>query len=249
MSIRDQIAPLEDLATIDAELKRVEDELAQQRTMLEAMRSDVKGVEEQLAADRARLAEMERTRNELSIEARQMTQQIERSREKLGRSRTERESNAAQRELEELRKLQRDREDEIGKIGLLVESARKAIVDGEARLSSLTKSLEGTADGAARDIAALEAQQAEKAAARKTTAARLPMALYRRYESIRTRRPFAIAKTHDGTCLGCHVSVPPAMFQKMLRQEEFEQCPNCRRILYYMRPPAKDGDGAELSSR
>jgi predicted nucleic acid-binding Zn-ribbon protein len=249
VSIRDQIAPLEDLATIDAELKRVEDELAQQRTMLEAMRSDVKGVEEQLAADRARLAEMERTRNELSIEARQMTQQIERSREKLGRSRTERESNAAQRELEELRKLQRDREDEIGKIGLLVESARKAIVDGEARLSSLTKSLEGTADGAARDIAALEAQQAEKAAARKTTAARLPMALYRRYESIRTRRPFAIAKTHDGTCLGCHVSVPPAMFQKMLRQEEFEQCPNCRRILYYMRPPAKDGDGAELSSR
>lgn len=249
MSIRDQIAPLEDLASIDAELKRVEEELAQQRTMLEAMRADVKGVEEQLAADRARLAEMERTRNELSIEARQMTQQIERSREKLGRSRTERESNAAQRELEELRKLHRDRDDEIDKIGQLVEAARKAISDGEARLSSLTKSLEGTADGAARDIAALEAQQAEKAAARKVTAARLPVALYRRYESIRTRRPFAIAKTHDGTCLGCHVSVPPAMFQKMLRQEEFEQCPNCRRILYYMRPPSKDGDGAELASR
>jgi hypothetical protein len=24
------------------------------------------------------------------------------------------------------------------------------------------------------------------------------------------------------------------MFQKMRRQQEFEQCPNCRRILYYV---------------
>lgn len=249
MSIRDLITPLEDLALIDVELKRIEEELGQQRATLESLRGDVRGVEEQLVADRARLTEMERMRNDLSIEARQMTQQIERSREKLGRSRTERESNAAQREVEELRKLHRDREDEVDKIGVLVESARKAIADGEARLSELTKSLEGTADGAARDIAMLEAQQAEKSAARKGAVARLPVTLFRRYDSIRTRRPYAIARTYDGTCLGCHVTVPPAMFQKMLRQEEFEQCPSCRRILYYMRPPAKEGDGAELSSR
>jgi predicted nucleic acid-binding Zn-ribbon protein len=62
--------------------------------------------------------------------------------------------------------------------------------------------------------------------------------LYRRYESIRSRRPVAIAKTHDGTCLGCHMSLPPMMFQKMLQQGEFEQCPSCRRILYYVPAPA-----------
>jgi predicted nucleic acid-binding Zn-ribbon protein len=30
------------------------------------------------------------------------------------------------------------------------------------------------------------------------------------------------------------------MFQKMRRQEEFEQCPHCRRILYYV--PLEAGD-------
>jgi uncharacterized protein len=33
------------------------------------------------------------------------------------------------------------------------------------------------------------------------------------------------------------------MFQKMRRQEQFEQCPNCRRLLYYIPPesgPASD---------
>ena len=68
----------------------------------------MKGLEERLKADREMLAAMERTRSELMTEVRQMTQQIDKSREKLGRSRNERESNAAQREVEELRKLLRD---------------------------------------------------------------------------------------------------------------------------------------------
>jgi predicted nucleic acid-binding Zn-ribbon protein len=54
---------------------------------------------------------------------------------------------------------------------------------------------------------------------------------------VRQRRPRAIAHTHDGVCAGCHIAVPPMMFQKMLRREEFEQCPNCRRILYYKPKP------------
>ena len=86
----------------------------------------------------------------------------------------------------------------------------------------------------------LEAEKAARSAARARVVARIPVVLYRRYESIRTRRPVAIAKTYDGTCLGCHLSVPPMMFQKMRRQEEFEQCPNCRRILYYV-PLGEDG--------
>ena len=65
-----------------------------------------------------------------------------------------------------------------------------------------------------------------------------PSVLYRRYESIRTRRPVAIARTTDGTCQGCHLGVPPMMFQKLRRQQEFEQCPHCRRILYYWAPEA-----------
>ncbi len=240
MSIRELIAPLEALAAVDAELKRVAEELAAQRSTLETMRGDVKAVEDQLSSDRGGVAEMEKTRGELHIDLRQMTQQIERSREKLGRSRNERESNAAQRELEELRKLVRDREEEISRLGTLIDAARKTIADAEVRQTELSGALAGTADGAARDIAALEAQHIELDLARKAAAAKLPVVLYRRYESIRTRRPYAIARTYDGTCLGCHIGVPPAMFHKMLRQEEFEQCPNCRRILYYMAPAAAE---------
>ena len=72
-----------------------------------------------------------------------MTQQLDHSREKLSRSRTERESNAAQRELEELRKLVRDREDEIGKLSADAEASRQQLEATEAEHKRLAADLGG----------------------------------------------------------------------------------------------------------
>lgn len=248
MSIREQIALLEELASIDIDIRRIDEQLEKHRGNLEGMRSEQKTLEERLQSDRDSLASLDKTRGELSIEVRQMTQQIERSREKLQRSRNERESNAAQRELEELRKLHRDREEEVERLTSSSDQLRASIESTDSKRNDITQQLNGSAQGIAASLKDLEADKATRSEARKAVVAKIPVVLYRRYESIRTRRPMAIAKTHDGTCLGCHMSVPPMMFQKMLRQEEFEQCPNCRRILYYVPAPSRDAEGGAASS-
>jgi predicted nucleic acid-binding Zn-ribbon protein len=234
VSIREHIAFLEELAAIDGEIRRVDEQLEKHQKGLSGMQSEVKTLEERLKIDRDTLSAMERTRSELMTEVRQMTQQIDRSREKLSRSRNEREQNAAQREIEELRKLHRDREEELERLNAAADAARLAIEEADGKRASLAGSLEGSEAGITTSIEELTVERKTRAEARSKVVAKLPSALYRRYESIRSRRPMAIARTHDGTCLGCHLSVPPMMFQKMRRQEEFEQCPNCRRILYYV---------------
>jgi hypothetical protein len=248
VSIREQIAPLEELASIDAAIRRIDEQLESQRGGLSAMRTVVKQLDDRLKGDRDMLTSMDKTRNELVTELRQMSQQIDRSREKLQRSRNERESNAAQREVEELRKLLRDREDELERLNGASEQARSSISDGETKHGTLSGELEGSQGGITSTIGELEAERARKMKDREATQKRLPPAIFRRYESVRTRRPMAIARTYDGTCVGCHLSVPPMMFQKMRRQEEFEQCPHCRRILYYM-PPAAEAAGAETEPK
>jgi uncharacterized protein len=204
------------------------------------MQAEVKSLVDRLKVDRDTTTAMDKTRNELMTELRQMTQQIDRSREKLQRSRNERESNAAQREVEELRKLHRDREDDLERLNTAAEMARGSIDDAEKKRVALSSELSGSADGITSSMGELEAEKATRSTERARVVARLPVVLYRRYESIRTRRPVAIARTYDGTCLGCHISLPPMMFQKMRRLDEFEQCPNCRRIIYYV-PPAEGG--------
>jgi predicted nucleic acid-binding Zn-ribbon protein len=234
VSIREQIAFLEELSSIDIDLRRVEEQLDKHHKGLSGMQTEVKALEDRIKADRETVTTMDRTRGELVTELRQMTNQIDRSREKLQRSRNERESNAAQREVEELRKLHRDREEDLERLNMSADAAKTAIDDADKKRAALAGELSGSADGITSSMGELEAEKAVLSASRARVVARLPVVLYRRYESIRTRRPIAIAKTHDGTCLGCHLSVPPMMFQKMRRQQEFEQCPNCRRILYYV---------------
>lgn len=245
MTIRDQIPILEELSAIDVDLRRIEEQLGKHRGNLEGMRSEAKALEERLKVDRETLATMEKTRGELNIELRQMSTQIERSREKLGRSRNERESMAAQREVEELRKLHRDREEELERLTTVADGARSSIADAEAKLAEVNRSIEGTAPGATESLAALDTERKARMEVRERVVSKLPQSLYRRYESVRTRRPVAIARVSDGTCQGCHMSLPPMMFQKMRRQDEFELCPSCRRIIYYA--PAETAPAADPS--
>ncbi|MFO0617772.1 MAG: C4-type zinc ribbon domain-containing protein [Polyangiaceae bacterium] len=246
MTIQQQIEQLETLARIDERIRKVEESLSTHRGGLETLKTDLANTEQRIAADKEALGSMDKTRNDLQSEIRQMNSQIEKAREKMSRSRNERESLAAQREFEDLRRLVRDREDEVERLTKISEKARESIQEGDAKRTALDAELAGTKEGATAHLVVGEEDRVRLARDREIAVKALPPAVYRRYESIRARRPKAIAQTSDGTCNGCHIAVPPMMFQKMLRLEEFEQCPNCRRILYYVpKRPAPNEAGAE----
>jgi uncharacterized protein len=247
VSIREHVLVLEELASIDKEVGRIDEELSKHKGSLDGMKGDLKDLKARIASDRDSLETMDKTRGELMIEIRQMTAQIEKSREKLQRSRNERESNAAQRELEEVRKLIRDREEEVEKLGNLCDQARLAIENADEKRGQIDKELSGSVEGTTRSIDELTTERETLAERRKDASKRLPPVLFRRYETIRHRRPVAIAQTTDGICNGCHIAVPPALFQQLLRQSEVLQCPNCLRILYYVSPSSDTVAAAESS--
>jgi predicted nucleic acid-binding Zn-ribbon protein len=244
LSIPDQIRALEKLAQIDAELKELQDQLAQERSTLDGLRSGIAKLDDKLAADRGTLASLEKTRGELVQDVRNMNQQLEHSREKLSRSRTERESNAAQRELEELRKLVRDREEEIGKLTSDGDLLRVQIEKTEGEHKKLTDELTARHGEISSRLGEVDGKAEGKKLERDAAAKLLPPQLYRRYEVIRSKRGTAIAKTTDGTCRACHMSLPPQLFHRLRREPILEQCPSCHRIIYFA--PA-DSAAAETS--
>ncbi|MBW2454460.1 MAG: hypothetical protein JRI68_08115, partial [Deltaproteobacteria bacterium] len=183
MSIEQQIETLEQLAAADAIAKVLEAKIEQERGEIEGVRVEVAGLCQRLEDDRESIQEMDKTRGDLVQEVRSISGQIDRSRERLQRARNEREVNAAERELDELRKLQRDRDDEIKKVIGLAELARASIQEGEERKSELDARLEGSLEGKTKIIAALEEQLNGTSQARKGAADKLPGLVLRRYES------------------------------------------------------------------
>ncbi|HEY4158187.1 MAG TPA: C4-type zinc ribbon domain-containing protein [Polyangiaceae bacterium] len=241
MSIQAQIEVLENLAAVDAELKELREAVNLERQGLDTKRTHLASLEERLARSNKSMADMEKMRGDLTGELRQMGIQVERSREKLSRCRTEREANAAQREIEELRKLYRDREIEVEKIDGIAEQARNEMMQVTTERDALLADLGAIEGDVLGRLAASEGAVKERETVRKELVSKVPAQLYRRYEMIRSRRGTAIASTTDGTCSACHMRLQPMLFQDLTRGNDFTQCPSCNRILYY-RPPTSTAD-------
>lgn len=240
MSIDKQIETLERLAAIDAVIKELTAGKDKWQGELDGVRQELEALDARLAADRESIADMEKTRGDCIQEIRNVAGQIDRSRERLQRARNERESNAAERELDELRKIQRDRDDEAKKLQELSAQARTSTLESEQRREELQATLDGSLEGTMSTIheldAALEAKKAERAAIKKE----LPGMVGRRYERHQDRGKVPIASTTDGTCQGCFVKLPPMMFHNMLSRTKFDECPQCHRIIYYKPPPTEE---------
>jgi predicted nucleic acid-binding Zn-ribbon protein len=244
LSIPDQIRALERLAQIDAELKELQERLSQERSTLEGLKSGIAKLDEKLVLDRGALGSMEKMRNELVMDVRNMNQQLEHSREKLSRARTEREANAAQRELEELRKLIRDREDEITKLTTSLDASQQQIDATEGEHKKLVDDLAAREGDISSKLGDAQTRVSEKETERAGALKPLPPVLYRRYEMIRQKRGTAIAKTTDGTCNACHMALPPQLFHRLRREPILEQCPSCHRIIYFVAPAPQGADAA-----
>jgi len=248
VSIQAEIEALEQLSALDQELVRLEQELEKERDALGGKRVQQQQLEAKLAAIQSSTHDMERVRNELITEARQMGVQLERSREKLARCRTEREVNAAQRETEELRKLYRDREIETQKLAGLIEQAHKDQEDTTQQRDAVAAELGQSAGAAETRVDQLEAEAAARRTEREAAVKLVPPVLYRRYEMIRKRRGSAICYTIDGTCSACHISLAPMAFQVLRRGKAFDQCPSCNRIMYYRDEPVASNDGEDAQA-
>jgi uncharacterized protein len=243
VSIENQVRLLKHLAAIDAVLTRLHGELSQERGKMDARREKKAELSGRVEAIDGSIREMDRTRSELNQELRQVALQVDKAREKLTRCRNEREANAATRELEELRRIYREREKEIEKLMGLIDDARgdqtKAVEARDTLLAELGETLDATKT----KVAELEEDTESRAVERKAATEGIDATILRRYEAVRGRRGTGISEVVNGTCVACHIAVSPMLFQQIMRQQELFSCPNCHRILYCLPPSSGSAEG------
>jgi predicted nucleic acid-binding Zn-ribbon protein len=127
----------------------------------------------------------------------------------------------------------------IGKEDLLLEFLEK-LEEGTLKEKSLKKNVEDKiAEGKLKkDQLEKEGQESEKALLelnqkRKELISQVDSALLKQYEFLKDRlRGVAVAEVKNATCLGCHMHIPPQLFNELHRRDQIIQCPSCLRILH-----------------
>ena len=73
-------------------------------------------------------------------------------------------------------------------------------------------------------------------AQRNEISSKIDSELIKQYEIIKSSaRGIAIVQVIDSICLGCHMNIPPQMYNELHRENEMKTCPHCHRMLYVIK--------------
>ncbi len=222
------------------ELQWLDTQAGKMRTELKELQDRQAGVDQE--ADRLQemfdsltqeLKELRAVMSELNRNLEQEQQNIERSEKRLPEIKTQKEYLAILKEVDTAKKLCKEFEDQIlAKQGTL-ESLTQDCAEKTAELKSartlaagVRKEVQDKIENTAKDLAARD----EECDALR---AKLPAPLAKRYKLLFERREgLAVVEAKNGACYGCHMHLPPQLYNKLFNLQQVESCPQCNRLLY-----------------
>lgn len=231
--MKDQLRLLEDLQRFDARLQEHDSALKTLPEKLQALKNDLGKVEALLARERQQLADAEKFRRDTEMQLKTDEQTVAKSKAKMSQVKTGKDYMAAQREMEATRKMVGEREEELLKLVDAIEAYKKNVDAHEKDVAELRSLVEREEAATQTRLADINARTSGERAERDAIAAKIRPDLMKKYNHVRQRRGVAVVPVVGGVCQGCHMSIPPQLYNILQRATSIETCPNCNRIVYW----------------
>jgi predicted nucleic acid-binding Zn-ribbon protein len=231
--LKEQLVLLEDLQRHDARLQEYDITLKALPEKLQSLKNDLAKVETLLDRERASLAEIESFRGDVDSQLKADEGNVAKTKAKMSQVRGGKDFSAVQREVETTRKMIGDKEEEILKLMAAIETSKKSIAVHEKDVAELRAHVATEEASTSAKIAEIQAKITAERVERDQLAAKVRPDVLKRYGSIRIRRGLAVVPVVRGACQGCHMKIPPQLYNLLQRGTSLEACPSCHRIIYW----------------
>jgi len=229
-----QVALLAELQRVDQNIKSNSEAVEARRSALQQLDTQISAQRQQVATAEAEWAALEKRQRELDAQLTDAESKTKDRRMRIARIRNDKELGLVRREIDALKEVMNAAETELLTLmeqgdqrRTAVEAARQALAALETARAAEAAELDATM---ARVASVIE----EDRSRRDTLLATVDVDLHRRYELIFSRRGgVAVVGVRSGTCQGCHMHVPPQLFNQIKRNEQIFLCPSCQRILFW----------------
>lgn len=208
---------------------------------LAALKVDLTRMEALLEKERQGLADAERFRRDQEQGMKDSEASIAKAKTKLQGVRTGKDYQAAQREIAATKQLMGDREEELVKLMDALAASKKLVDAHEADVAKLRQVVAEEEALTRARVAEVDASLGGERAAREEMAKKVKPDLMKRYAHIRQRRGVAVVPVSRGVCTGCHMAIPPQLYNMLQRGTSIESCPSCTRLIYWDEYMKQDG--------
>ena len=221
----------------EAELKRVQAELAEIPRLRKEIEDRLGQERRHLDAARAALEASQKARKQNEASVQDLETKRSKYKGQLMEVKTNKEYTAVLHEIEGVERDIKAREDlileEMEKAEALAQEVKREEADfkgHEADARAETAELDARA-------ARLGAEAQKLAGERDEVAAAVPEDALALYARVAKQRGAAVAEARDGMCQACHVRMRVQIWVEVKKNEQLFQCESCSRVYYYEPPP------------
>lgn len=247
-SFQEQFAHILELQQIDLNLHKMQNVLDGIPARLADLLATYTVAKEALEGAQKELADVEKAKREDEAAVADSTEHLRNREAKLYAIKTQKEYQAALKEVSDGRRMNREREDRILASMEKIEGLTQKITQLSEGFADKESAYRTKDEELKKEEVAIRAEMEKELSFRPELIAKIDKILIRKYDFVRRRYENAVVAVIGGVCHGCSTKVPPQLYNEMLRRNEFKVCPNCQRLIYVAHEPeTKEAGPAEVN--
>ena len=229
--MQDQLKAFVKLAEIDRGARHLEEQLEGIPAELEERRLAVSALEQLVLGQKREMDDAAALISAQDEDLKLRADMLSRSKQKGAKARNMREAEAAERELDGIRRSIKDGEAEKERLEGVIAQIREVLAEPLRELEEQKRELAEAEAASGPRLETLRAEREVITAGRREAAALIPKPIFRRYERLRTQIHPTLAEARDGVCTDCRMQIAPQLYNQIIRGDDFYQCQACNRFL------------------
>lgn len=232
--LNDEMNQLVIMQEVDAELAGFAHEVSEQEEEINKRERTILEKKEVIKLYYDKITSLKEKKLVLTTEYEDAGIRVKNRQNKMMQVQTSREHQALLKEIEESKRVIKENEEQLLKIMEEMEEAESKVTELENLLVGEETLLGEQTAIVAKKIKKITSKRKTVTTKRNKLAKVLDESLLKRYDMlIKKRNGLAVAKAISGVCQGCHMSVPPQLFNEILKSEKLHFCPTCQRVIYF----------------
>lgn len=234
MRLREELARLIELQKIESAAGRIQAKKKDLPVRMKALEDEFSSFSTVVDAEREQLESLRKRRREKDAQLLAGHEALKRTRERLFEVKTNKEYQSMLKEIEAFEAKNSRMEDEM--ISLLdeLEHLETALKTGEGKLEAHRRRYEEEKAGLEAELNSIAGELNVCVRKGSELKKEIPAELLRKYEQIKSvGRGVAVVAVWKEICDGCHMSIPPQLYNELQKSIILTTCPNCNRIIYW----------------
>ena len=220
----------------------IEIEAGRLKLYLKEVPARISGLEQQLGEfilgvenDQAAIDEFNKQYRALEADVQHNLTKIEKSQEKLRSVKTNKEYQSSLKEIDDMKSANSALEDEMLEFLEKIETAQEALNVRKKHYNEIVDESNQEKEAIQKDAAERKEKLVELESKRAAIEAELDVGLVEIFDQVKAKQSdrVAIVAVQDAVCQGCHMNIPPQIYNELQRCDSLKYCPSCFRIIYW----------------